>query len=107
MFLPVGLHRRHLVAADGADDLANRPFMVDVRSHGKGNPTVVFRDIFAPAEFPLDFVVLRQMLHNAHLGRLLRLDKPVAVSSGHLRKGLLRDDAQIIRIVQKSPVHGF
>ena len=52
MLLPVGLHRWHFITAHRADDLTNRPLMVDMRSHRECNPTVVFRDVFAFAEFP-------------------------------------------------------
>jgi len=99
MFLPVTTHRRSLVSAHGADDLADSFLVVDVCPRGKGYPPVVFGDVFAPVQLPFYLVVSGQVLDDAHLGGFLRLNESVVVAPRHLRKGILSDNSQIIRIV--------
>ena len=107
VLLPVSLNRRSLISAHRTDHLADRALVVDMRSDGERDPSVVFGDILAPVQLLFYLVVLRQVFDDAHLSRLLGLDEAFAVAPRHLGKGLLGDDAQIIRIVQKSSVHSY
>ena len=80
--------------------------VVEVGSDGERYAAVVSGDILALVKLPLDLVVLAQVLDDAHLGRLLGLRQTLGVAARDLRQSLGRNDAQVVVVVEKSPIHG-
>ena len=103
--LPVSRRRRLAVTAHGADDLVYLPLEIDMHAHGIGDAPIVIGDVFPLGEFLFHFIVFREIFHDRHLGRLLRLNEAVVVAPCKLRESLRRDDTQIVVVIEKTSVH--
>nr|WP_270230117.1 hypothetical protein [Phocaeicola coprocola] len=81
---PIDCRCRLAIAADGAYHLMDLSLEIDMHTHGIGNSTVVFGDIFSFCKFLFNLVVLRQIFHNAHLRRFFRLDESCIIAPREL-----------------------
>ena len=77
----------------------NLPIEVDVNAYGIGDTPIVVGNILSLGKLFLHLVVLREVLHNAHLCRLLSLNKAFIVATSELLQSLLSDDTQVVAII--------